>query len=123
MLVRPSTLSDIEKIKKLHSSNDYELDLDLLNTLADRVVIENGKIVGYGTLKKLVEAVIVLDKEQSIRKKIEIINKLMIEMLQFCTMTGDKEIHTYAKDDFSSILERHFHFTPVLEKALFLEIR
>lgn len=122
MIVRLATIGDLSKIEELFKKSGHDFDKE--SVLASRVVVNGDRILGYGSINVIAESVITVDPELSTMIKSAAIKKLLDEAIHFVKEeTRMKEIHAYAKPEFAKILIKHFGFIPILEEALFLELK
>lgn len=83
----------------------------------DRMIIEvvaeddSGKLVAYGQVKLFAEAIMILDKDASQRKKVQALKLLLLEAFRGTDRFGLQDLYCFCKDpEFATILNKHFSF-------------
>jgi len=121
-MIRKSELSDVSGIQQLCKNREYDAD-PFTDILSDRVIVDGEKLIAYGTVKRFAEAVLVLDKSKSPRKKIESLKKLMNAAVFETRKAGIGELHVFTTDNsFAEILKKHFGFVNIKGQALVREL-
>lgn len=118
--VNGDDLLDIDKIWKRHYSNSFGIP-SLQYLITHGVVRENNRFLGYGMVKGLAEMIMILDKDASLREKVQTIKMLVEGMKE--TSGKFEQIHCFVDDlEFSDILIEHFGFIPISGKPLVLNV-
>jgi len=125
MDIRPATLDDfdeIERIWKKHHQGDF--NIPSLRGILTHAVVTNGKgIVGFGMVKVLGEAIMILDHDAPLRQKVETVKLLMDKALRDSGGVKIGQLHVFVKDpQFAKILKDHFNFHPCVGEVLVTEV-
>ncbi len=121
-MIRKSINEDVSRILELCRDTDYDSD-PFRDILSDRVIVDGGQILAYGAVKRFSEAVLVLDKSKSSRKKIEALKNLLNAAYFETRKAGISELHVFTKNDsFANILRKHFGFLKIEGTALVREL-
>lgn len=103
--------------------SSYEV-FDNSYVLTEGVIKRNGKVVGYGRIKILAEAIITLDNDQSLISRAKELKMFFNQAIKDAKEAGVEQIHAFVQDEkFAVILEKHFGFEPVKGIPLVLDLR
>lgn len=111
MIVRNVTDKDLENIRYLSSlQKDFKLDC-LDGAIIQKIVFDNNKLIAYGIVKKLAEAIMLVDPSAPKLTRA----KAMRELMQFAEFgskrEGCEQLHCFISDPFlAESLEDHFGF-------------
>jgi hypothetical protein len=123
MKVRVYSNEDFNRVdeiyRKFHDSN-FGIP-NLYNTLRAVIVEENEEISGFGMLKLIPEAIMVLDLNRSPKIKTLTLSSLIQTALSTAKSNGYDGFHSFVKGDFSDKLEKHFSFRETEGKALYYD--
>jgi hypothetical protein len=101
-------------------------DLDSPLLIAKRVVECDGKIIAFGCLRLTTEAIIVVDKEISVRTRAATASELILDGTILCQKLGLTDMHAFLtgtnKESFSKTLKQKFGFVSHTGEALVLEV-
>lgn len=79
--------------------------------IIEGVIEEEGKLIAYGVVATFAEAVLVMDLEQSLRKKYDIVRILMNGAIMAVRLKDIGELHVTATDPkWAGVLERLYGF-------------
>lgn len=101
-------LGDMVKIRDLHSRfYKEEFDFPALEELArTKVARKKHQIVGFFAIRPINEFIMVLDQDQPIRIKYDILKRLLAE-------APPGQLHAFVQDNhFIDVLQKHFDFRP-----------
>ena|SRR5215510_7493805 len=108
---QPSDIPRIDEIWRKHHSNDFSVP-NRQNSVIDAVVEDESRVViAYGQVKLFGEAVFILDKDASLRYKIEALKLLMSEAIMGSEIAKLEDIYCFIRDpDFATLISKHFGF-------------
>jgi hypothetical protein len=115
------TKDDIPELVRLSSESNNPLP-NPFALLASLVVEDEGKIIAFGAIEKLIEIVFVPDLYQSKRKVVEAMKLLLEEAVKASKMNNIKTVHAFTDEQFASLLLKHFDFRLRNQTPLTLEI-
>jgi L-amino acid N-acyltransferase YncA len=123
MILRDATSKDAPQVNKIHE--DYHKDsIGVYNhnlCLGKSVVENEGKVLGYGTLQILGEAIMELDLSASLEDRVQSMKLLLSSAITAARMYGIEQVHVFVEDEkLASILTKHFGFEEASGKALVL---
>ena len=119
MIVRPVTLDDFEIIKKLNEEHkDFKLS-HFHNPIIDRIVFSKGKPVAYGLVKRMAEAIMLVDSEAPLSTRA----KAMMELMQYAEYgakaEGCDQLHCFVSSPkLANALTKHYGFIPSADIVL-----
>lgn len=125
MITRPFAISDVKAIgdiyDKHHAESFFLPPPD--RCITERVVTnDTGKIIAFGAVSLLAEAVLVLDMSSRLREKDYAIQQLLWQAIQGVSGKLDG-LHAFVQDpEFARILKKHFGFKTCKGEALYLEV-
>ena len=121
MIYRPLIDSDIPKIDKIyreHHQDSFGIP-SLLHSIMAGVITENDKVIAFGMLRLIPEAIMVLDLSQSTRIKTVAVNQLLLNSEFGVANNQLGELHAFVQDPrFANLLIKRFGFTDVIGQAL-----
>lgn len=126
MSIRYARPEDETKIRRLYREHyNGEFDFPSRDNVVVQLVAENeDEILGYGLLKTLSEAFIVLNKSETGRKKIKALTELIEGAIFSADRMNIEQIHAFVEDpEFANILKKHFGFKTYVGEALVLDVR
>ena len=81
------------------------------NAIIDAVVEKDGEVIGYGQVKLFAEAMFIIDKDASVRDRVEALKLLMMEAIRGVDGTKLEDIYCFIRDpEFASLIAKHFSF-------------
>lgn len=89
------------------------------------VVVEDptGKIVGAGILRPVVEAIMILDLDRSLREKSSALTLMIQEAVYHTEQFGETQVHAFVESpEFVQQLKKHYGFADPKGRALVLEL-
>ena len=123
MIFREFKLEDLESVQELHKQFNYPM-IDVTNPiyLTKGIIESNGKIIAFGTLKLLAEAITLVDYNASPLIRLNAL-KSLFEQAKFRTrILGLDEIIACVYNDtpktFIKILEQEFGFSKCTGQVL-----
>lgn len=91
--------------------------------MTSAVIVNEGEVVGFGVVKILAEATMVLDIDKPKVDRIVAMQKLMDEAIRGCNESGIEQMHVFVKNPLLvRLLQRKFGFKVISDTALVLEI-
>jgi len=116
------------KLQKLSESNEPDTGaytiFDSTYILVEGKIVKDGKEVGYGRLKVLAEAIVVLEATESFTTRVKTLKFAVEECIKEARENGLQQVHLFPTDArFANILKNHFGFEDVVGIPLVLELR
>lgn len=127
MRIRGTCTRDLEIINDIwrkYHSDSFGLP-DINNNAITHAVVTNGndEVMGFGVVKVLAEAIMILELEESKEHRLEGLQLLMDEAIRACREAKISQLHVFVKDEnLSRLLQRKYAFIPVKDQTLVLEI-
>lgn len=110
MIIRDIDKSDFDVIKKLNEAQDFRLN-HLGNAITDKIVYDEHGVVAYGIVKRLGEAIILVNPSASKVNRARALVELMKEAEFGSVQAGLEQLHCFVSDEhIAIILEKHFGF-------------
>lgn len=102
--------ADLAIINKLNLLQDFKLR-DLNNIIIDRIVREDNKTIAYGIVKKMAEAIILVNPNVSLVSRAKALRELM-KYAEFGARSQNcQQLHCFVKNErLAKALEKHFNF-------------
>src|SRR5258708_36055439 len=98
MKCRSITKEDLDEIYKLNEQQDFKLE-DINNCIIDKIVEgKEGKIIAYGIVKRLAEAIILVDMDSPKISRAKALRELMSYAFWGCKKEGIPQLHCFVKD-------------------------
>lgn len=108
----------IERIKERH---DFDLP-NLANAAHGVAVDEKNRVVGYGIVKLMAEAILVLDLERSKKRRLSALEVLLKSAMMDCAEQQIPQLHVFVQDEqFAELLQNHFGFKRCVGIPLYLD--
>jgi citrate lyase synthetase len=122
--LRREDMHRIDEIYKSHHQDDFSLP-SLINTITSAVVTDDlGELIGFGAVKILAEAIMVLDLDRPKNDRLEAMQLLMDEAIRACHKRGITQLHVFVKkEEMQRLLQRKFGFNIVTDQAMVLEVK
>lgn len=121
MIVRLAEKKDWDDIVRLAKEQDYPFP-DFSNLKMIRVVVKDGKVIAFGYVKLLAEAVFAPCKKskKDIGAALKLIHKALLEDVKEMNF---KQVHVFSMPhDYGDILIKHFGFEDVKGRSQVLNI-
>lgn len=111
MLPRKPNKNDIAQINNINSQQDFKLD-NFDNCIIESVVDNgDGKILAYGIVKDLAEAIFLVDLTLPTITRAKAMQELMQIALFGTARKNIKQLHVFVKDrELANSLIKHFNF-------------
>lgn len=109
-LFKPGDEQAVDEIWKKHHQDFSVPDR---NRMIAEVIAEDedGSMVAYGQVKLFAEAIMLIDKDASLRSKVEALKLLLLEAFRGTDQAGLQDLYCFCKDpEFATILSKHFSF-------------
>lgn len=119
--VRRAIKEDWEDIVRLSALNDFPIP-DFKNFLSSVVIVKDGKVIAFGYVKALVEAVFLPDtsSKKNIASSLRLVCDKLIEDLQGLDVS---QVHLFTTNpEFAEIMRQHYNFTDIVGEGLVLEV-
>lgn len=119
MICRSVTKDDLGIINELNEQQDFKLE-DINNCVIDKIAIdEEGKIIAYGIVKRLGEAIILVDLKAPKISRAKALRELMSYALWGCKKEKIPQLHCFVKDrKIADLLKKQFGFVEVKDIVL-----
>jgi hypothetical protein len=123
MIVKQVTNEDIERIAELNDlQKDFKLN-NIDNMIIERIVMDGDKTIAYGIVKRMAEAIMLVNPEAPKLSRA----KAMRELMKFAELGAKKaecaQLHCFVKDeDLAKSLERQFNFKRTHDIVLSKEV-
>lgn len=106
---------------KHHADTFYIPNLD--HTVTHAVVRDNEKVLAFGMVKLYPEAILVMNKDCSLRDRVGAWRMLMNKAIKDTKSAGFPYLHATIHDNaYSSLLSKHYGFKESAGKQVFLEL-
>lgn len=103
-------LTEIDDIYQRYYASDFSLP-NLVHTIGSGVISDNLGLVGFGMVKLLPEAIIILDKSRTKTTQGKALKILFKEAIQACRQSGYNSLQAHTLDNrYSNLLIKHFSF-------------
>ncbi len=115
MMITDLRLGDMNQVRALHEKfYKDEFDFPLRHELFDIKIVRCGnQIIGMGAVRPIYEVIMILDKKQRLKTKVNVLKLLLNES------QSRNQVHAFVQDDnFASILQNHFGFKPIVGTGL-----
>ena len=101
-----------------------EFDFPDLTHCVDIPISErDGRVIGGGIFRVIPEAIIILDKDSSMRDKVGALKELIGHGEKLTTSLNHEGMHVFVEEgSFEQILKKHFGFRDSVGKVLFKEV-
>jgi hypothetical protein len=113
-ILRPLQNEDIPKIDEIYQrchKGQFNVPNQLVNTVYASVVVDGEKLIAYGTVKLIGEAVLVLDSSLPAGPKVRAMQSLFTEGVNVCRANGLETLCVFSnKPEFLKLLKRHYGF-------------
>lgn len=117
--VLPEDTEAVERIFTQHHKDSFGIPK---KCFLDAIVSEEDKVIAYGAVTLLAEAVMVLDLDASLKEKDWALRQLIWQAIQGVSGKMDG-LHAFVQDPkFAELLKKHFGFRTCKGEALYLEI-
>jgi hypothetical protein len=112
----------VDSLWKKHHAENFGLPSSKHN-VTSAVVENDGKVVGFGLVKVLAEAIMVLDLDVSVPDRLTAMQMLMDEAIRACKDYGIEQLHVFVKDErLSRLLQNKYAFSKVSDEVLVLGV-
>ena len=111
MIISVIRTEDLDTIEMLNKLQDFKLK-NLSNCIIDRIVYEDDKTpIAYGIVKRMAEAILLVNPEISIITRAKAMRELMKYAEFGATREGCQQLHCFVhKEELAESLEEHFGF-------------
>jgi hypothetical protein len=122
MRIRPVLPEDTEAINSIFTKHHKDAFGIPDKTITEAIVSEEDRVIAYGAVTLLAEAVMVLDLDASLREKDFALKQLIWQAIQGVSGKMDG-LHAFVQDpEFAKVLKKHFGFKTCKGEALYLGI-
>ncbi len=124
MIIRGVKTDDVLQLRALCDKYSHAgFDLPAKNNIfADAVVEHEGKIVAYGIVKLLAEAILIMDHSVSTKERAEALTLLIQEAVKETSKKNLLELQAVCEPKFASVMKKHYGFQQVVGELLTLDI-
>lgn len=110
MIIREIGRDDLEIINKLNKVQDFKLS-DIKHCIVDRIVYEGTEIVAYGIVKRMAEAILLVNPAISKLTRAKAMRELMIVAEAYSEKSDCQQLHCFVSDlKLAKLLEKQFGF-------------
>jgi hypothetical protein len=126
MIIRPATSNDMEAIRSLHERSPNLFVLPNFSDMLGCTVVEddNGKILGFGSIRLTSEAILILDHTSKAQTRV--LRDILMTLPFVCKKFGLKDTHVFLTGDhqyeFKKILKKHYGFVGHTGEVLVLNV-
>jgi hypothetical protein len=107
---KDSDLEDVDRIWRTHYANDFSLP-NRNNLIIDAIIENDGKVIAYGQVRVFAEGMLVLDKNEGKRAKVEALKLLMLEAFRGTSVANLEGMYCFIKDpEFATLMSKQFSF-------------
>lgn len=118
MILSEPTVKDVPAIVELNRKQDFNLT-NIDNCIIDRVVYDNDKVIAYGIVKEMSEAIILVNLEVPKISRMKALQALMKVAIFGAQSKGHEQLHVFVKDTkVAKLLIDKFHFQEVEDICL-----
>lgn len=118
MICRSVTKEDLDTIYKLNEEQDFKLE-DISNCVIDKIVEDGREIIAYGIVKRLGEAIVLIDLKAPKISRAKALRELMGYALWGCKKEKIPQLHCFVKNrKVASLLIKQFGFKEVKDIVL-----
>ena len=121
MQFREFKLEDLERVSEIYDKY-YKDEFSLPNldhTIGNGVILKDTEIIGFGMVKCYPEAIIILDKDSSLRDKVDSLKLLHDNAIRVCRNRRFSEMRCHVIDDsYGQLLTKHFNFQSMNGKLM-----
>lgn len=101
---------DLECIDELNRLQDFKLP-DVKHCLVDRIVYDGDTVIAYGIVKKMAEAILLVNPSAPLPSRAKAMRELMIVAEAFSARADCQQLHCFVKDArLVKTLEKQFGF-------------
>lgn len=118
---RASDVLDIRALRQRYHNDGFEFPAGN-QIFADAVVEADGKIVAYGVLKVLAEAILIMDHSMPQKVKVQALKELIQAAVQACSERDIKELQAVCQPEFSAVMKKQFGFQKLQGETIVLDI-
>lgn len=116
---RIGDMVDIRELRKKFHNDGFEFP-DGTQIVADAVVEAEGKVIAYGVLKVLTEAILILDHSMPQKVKVQALTLLIQEAVRAAKEKNIEEIQAICEPKFSAVMKKQFGFEQLEGETLVL---
>lgn len=124
MLIRGIRGSDVPELRELCNKYSHAgFDLPKKNNIfADAVIEHDGKVVAYGILKLIAEAILVLDHSLPTKIRGEALTLLIQEAVKEASKKKLLEVQAVCEPKFANVIKKHYGFQKLVGETLILDL-
>jgi N-acetylglutamate synthase-like GNAT family acetyltransferase len=124
MIIRNIRNADVPQVRKLceeYRKTGFSMP-EPGSIFADALIEHDGKVLGYGVLKHLAEAIMVLDHSVGVKERGEALTLLIQEAVKEASKKGLLEVQAVCEPKFAGVMKRHYGFQKLQGEVLILDI-
>lgn len=124
MLIRGIRNTDVPELRELCDKYSHAgFDLPKQNNIfADAVIEHEGKVVAFGVLKLIAEAILVIDHSLSTKIRGEALTLLIQEAVKEASKKKLLEVQAVCEPKFASVMKKHYGFQKLVGETLILDL-
>lgn len=120
MIIRRPRADELKILRELHKPFEDQFkfpDLNLISSIY--VIVQDDKIVGFGAVQPIFEAVIVLDQNRSVDERLIALDMLESRAEFELKTQGIRHLHAFVQDElFGNLLKNRYEFKNTVGKSL-----
>lgn len=121
MIVKKIDKNDLDAIKELDRMQDFKLG-DLGHCIVDRIIYEGNEVIAYGVVKRMAEAIMLVNPKAPKLTRAKAMRELMI-VAEAYACKECKQLHVFVKDNkLAKSLEKQFGFKITSDMVLSKEL-
>lgn len=110
MIVRQYKESDLDRLIELNEQQDFKLST-IKNRIWDCIIEQDNKIIAYGIVKPMAEAIILLDLKAPKISRARAGRQFLLDAQIAARKVGCEQLHVFNSDEkLSQMQEEHFGF-------------
>ena len=126
MIVKPATIGDYEDATKLYDkfrASEFGIPSPERLIASRSALDDDGNLIAFGTLVPLIESILVIDNDRSLKEKTLALRQLLLEAIKGVSDMKQDGIHAFVQDPiYANSLKKHFGFRTCKGEALYLGV-
>lgn len=120
--IREFQLTDLTDINKIATQHEFEMP-DRKHIITEATMVNSDGIVGYGQVKLIPEAIMVIDKTMPTKIRVECLRQLHEQAIFGAVSSGYDQLHGFITDPaFAAIMQKHYGYDVCRGQALVLNL-
>lgn len=122
MIIRDITIGDYGLINDLNQLQDFKLK-NINNAIIDKIVMINDNPIAYGIVKRLAEAIILVNPSAPLISRAKAMRELMSYAEYGSKKEGCEQLHCFVSDEkLAKTLIKHYNFIQTKDIVLIKNI-